>query len=136
MNLEILNQSKVYEDDYSDQYSYDDCVLNQIKEKGIHPDINSILTLKGNIKMTEKIFQNLSEQFESGTITSNCKIPNINLQATFTTADLKLADSKWFNINYFGWTKGVVYEEKLFKFSIDFQQSTVHKEVNFLPGLF
>ena len=129
-----MKQNKVYEDHYNNQYSYDDCILNHIKEKNINKNITQILTTETKRKygIDEKFFKSMLEQFESVIESNNCSIPSTNLQAAFDLTSLDFSLSKAFQTNYYGFTNGTIQEERIFGISIDFPNSFVLKEVTVL----
>ncbi len=132
-----MKQNKVSEDHYNNQYSYDDCILNHIKEKNTNKNITQFLTTETKRKngIEEIFFKFLSEQLEqleSGMESNNCKIPSTNLRATFDLASLDFSLSKAFATNYYGFINETVHEERIFGISIDFPRSFVLKEVTVL----
>ena len=123
-HLDVLNQTRLFEDGYNEYYSYDDCILNRVAKSYQYYDIKNILKSTENKAITkgidESLFKDLSIQLEHVKKDSDCNDPNLNLQTTFTLTGL---DSKKFSsIFHIGFTKP-------FQFGLEFPSSALVKEV-------
>ena len=120
-NLDTLNQKRIFEDGYTDYYSYDDCVLDKV-EKDYH--IRDILKSEEKKMiskgMDESMFGNVLNLLENFKNFGYCNDPNVKLQATFTLTSLD------FWPVYFG-----PWGLPTFSFNLEFPSSTLVKEVNF-----
>ena len=119
-NLDTLNQKRIFEDGYTDYYSYDDCVLDKVEKnyhiKDILKSEEKKMISKG---MDESMFGNVLNLLENLKNFGYCNDPNLKLQATFTITSLDLRPvylGPWFL--------------PTFSFNLEFPSSTLVKEVN------
>ena len=123
-HLDVLNQTRLFEDGYNEYYSYDDCILNGVAKSYQYYDIKNILKSTETKAITKGIdessFKDLTIQLEHVKKTSDCNDPIINLQTTFTLTSLDL--NKYFSFDYRGFSKP-------FQFGLDFPSSALVKEV-------
>ena len=125
-HLDVLNQTRLFEDGYNEYYSYDDCILNRVAKSYQYYDIKDILKSTENKLITkgidESAFKDLTIQLEQEKKASDCNDPNVKLQTTFTLTSL---DSRKFSSPfYLGLTK-----PKPFQFGLEFPSSALVKEV-------
>ena len=124
-HLDVLNQTRLFEDGYNEYYSYDDCILNRVAKSYQYYDIKDILKSTENRAITkgidESLFKDLTVQLEHVKKDSDCNDPNTKLQTTFT---LGLDREKPVSSFYLGFTK-----PKPFQFGLEFPSSALVKEV-------
>ena len=120
-NLDTLNQKRIFEDGYTDYYSYDDCILDKI-EKDYH--IRDILKSEEKKMiskgMDESMFGNVLNLLENLKNFGYCNDPNLKLQATFTLTSLDEKHTAWIGPGFV----------TTFSFNLEFPSSTLVKEVN------
>ena len=67
-HLDVLNQTRLFEDGYNEYYSYDDCILNRVAKSYQHYDIKDILKSAENNAICkgidEILFKDLTIQLE------------------------------------------------------------------------
>ena len=120
-NLDILNEEQIIEDGYSEFYTYDDCILDNVAKNYHDHDIKDILKSKENKMITkginESYFQDFTNQFKNMKNRDACNDPNLKLQTTFTLTHLNIDRNTW--IGY----------KSYFLFGLEFPRSTLLKEV-------
>ena len=123
-HLDVLNQTRLFEDGYNEYYSYDDCILNRVAKSYQYYDIKDILKSTENKLITkgidESLFKDLSIQLEHVKKANDCNDPNIKLQTTFTLTSLDSRKS----VSGFG-----IGFAKPFQFGLEFPSSALVKEV-------
>ena len=121
-NLDTLNQKRIFEDGYTDYYSYDDCVLDKVEKnydiKDILKSEEKKMISKG---MDESMFGNVLNLLENLKNFGYCNDPNLKLQATFTLTSLDVVNEVWIE----SWEVGPT-----FSFNLEFPSSILVKEVH------
>lgn len=121
MNLEILNQNRIFEDGYNDYYFYDDCVLDKVSKNYHIKDILKAEEKKMISKgMDESTFGNVSNLLENLKNFGYCNDPNLKLQTAFTLTSLDVFNFIWIG-SWFSPT---------FSFNLEFPSLILVKEVN------
>ena len=119
--LEVLKEQRIFDDDYNDHNTYDDCILKEIAKK--YPDsyIMDIFKLAENKvhqhSMNFSVFSKLSAQFRYEIQHSICNVPNLKLEPNYILKDLSKESV---------FSRG---KTRPFSFKIEFSPSTVTKEV-------
>ena len=121
LNLDILNQNRIFEDGYNDYYSYDDCILDKVSKnyhiKDILKSEEKKMISKG---MDESTFGNVSNLLENLKNFGYCNDPNLKLQTTFTLTSLDVFNTVWIG----SWFS------PSFSFNLEFPSFILVKEVN------
>ena len=123
-HLDVLNQTRLFEDGYNEYYAYDDCILNRVAKSYQYYDIKDILKSTENKLITkgidESLFKDLTVQLEHVKKASDCNGPNTKLQTTFTLTSLDFM--KFASVFGIGLTEP-------FQFGLEFPSSALVKEV-------
>ena len=122
LNLDILNQNRIFEDGYNDYYSYDDCILDEVSKNYLIKDILKSEEKKMISKgMDESMFGNVSNLLENLKNFGYCKDPNLKLQTTFIqVTSLDIFNTAWIGPRFL----------PTFSFNLEFPSFIMVKEVN------
>ena len=135
VTIEMIKEAGIYQDGYTNQDSYDNCLIEQMVEQQHNDKIKKFLKANEQGLVTDglekEIFEKQSEILESGRGTQYCKRPSLTAQFSFTLENVEGLKGNVLGIDYRSFVP-LGYQSFLketFFFELEFSDFSTVKEV-------